>query len=511
MDPAIMFFPTDPSFDAAWQKTIDAAEAYNKPNVFTAFIGYEWTSQVDPGQNLHRVVIYRDGSEKANGTLPFTTYPTPEGGDYPQTSNMPEKLWQALEAYEQVTGGDVLAIPHNGNLSNGWMFPEGNYNPATGQPLTKEYVETRAKWEPLYEVTQIKGDGETHHVLSTGDDFADYGTWDEGNLNLSEAKDPEMYPREYARSALQTGLMLDREFGTNPYKFGMIGSTDSHTALATADENNFWGKHAGYYPSEDRWEHIMLASTEESKLGLEVKGWEQLASGYAAVWATGNTREEIFDAMRRKEVYATTGPRPTVRFFGGWSYNAADASTSSEDFVGIGYRHGVPMGGDMPPQLSTPRPATFLVSAAKDPDGANLDRIQIIKGWVTAEGERMEKIIDVACSDDRGPVDGVCTSPVGSTVDVENATYTDAIGDPQFQVFWQDDEFDPAIRVFYYVRVLEIPTPRWTNYDAVEYGTLAEMQADGVDLTSQERAYTSPIWFTPGPPAQNVRLRSSNQ
>jgi hypothetical protein len=289
----------------------------------------------------------------------------------------------------------------------------------------------------------------------------------------------------------------------------MIGSTDSHTAMATADQNNFWGKHAGYYPSKDRWEHVLAESSEESGLDLKVMGWEQLASGYAAVWATGNTREEIFDAMQRKEVYATTGPRPTVRFFGGWTFSDFDEQT--QDLVKVGYEGGVPMGGDLPMRPDGTTPPGFLISAAKDPIGANLDRVQIIKGWVTPEGERMEKVIDVACSEDRGPVDGKCTRAVGDTVNKTTAKYTNTIGDPQLQAYWQDDEFDSKIRAFYYVRVLEIPTPRWTYYDAIEYGTLDEMLEEGVNLTSQERAYTSPIWYTPAAPAQVAGSRSSKR
>ena len=308
----LMYGPDTPPYAAAWKLTLDAAEKYNEPGKFTAFIGYEWTSQVPPGNNLHRVVIYRDGADRAIQTLPYTTYP-------PQGSTLPEDLWKVLKAYEDKTGGQVLAIAHNGNLSNGWMFP-WDVNPASKQPLTREYAETRMRWEPLYETTQIKGDGEAHPFLSKNDEFADFETWDKGNLNLSEAKKKEMLQGEYARTALQTGLQLEAKLGVNPYKFGQVGSTDAHTSLATADDNNYWGKTPSSEPSPERASHPFMKTSVAT-----IMGWEQAASGYAAVWATENTRAAIWDAMKRKETYATTGPRMSVRFFGGWDYAEADA------------------------------------------------------------------------------------------------------------------------------------------------------------------------------------------
>jgi hypothetical protein len=366
---ALMYWPDTRMYRSSWEKTIAAAEKYNEPGKFTAFIGYEWTSQVPPGQNLHRVVIYRDGGDLARQTVPATTYP-------PQGSTDPEYLWKLLQIYEDKTGGDVLAIAHNGNLSNGLMFPEINH--VDNKPITKEYAETRAKWEPLYEVTQIKGDGEAHPFLSPNDEFADYGTWDKGNLNLSELKKDEMLQHEYARSALQIGLKLEKELGTNPYKFGMIGSTDSHTSLATADDDNFFGKHSGSGPSAERMEHAFAKFND-----ISILNWETLASGYAGVWARENTREAIFDAMERRETYGTTGPRMLVRFFGGWNFQDSDAITRQP--AGVGYRKGVPMGGDLRSAPDGKSP-TFLVAALKDPIGANLDRIQIIKGWIDGTG-----------------------------------------------------------------------------------------------------------------------------
>jgi len=474
----LMYWPDSRMYRTSWEKTIEAAEKYNDPGHFTAFIGYEWTSQVPPGQNLHRVVIYRDAADKAQQTVPATTYP-------PQGSTDPEYLWKLLQEFEDKTGGDVLAIPHNGNLSNGLMFPLINH--VDGKPITKEYVETRAMWEPLYEVTQIKGDGEAHPVLSPNDEFADYGTWDKGNLNLSETKTDAMLPHEYARSGLKLGLQVEKEHGTNPFKFGMIGSTDSHTSLATADDDNFFGKHSGSEPGPERMEHPF------AKFGdLQILGWETLASGYAAVWAHENTRKAIFDAMERKETYGTTGPRMLVRFFGGWDFEETDTHTRQP--AEVGYRKGVPMGGDLTAAPAGKAP-TFLVAALKDPIGANLDRIQIVKGWLEANGELQERVYDVAVSDGRKiDKNGRCLKPVGNTVDLENATWSNTIGDTEMIAVWKDPDFDPAESAFYYLRVIEIPTPRWTAYDAKYYGVELEPGDTGYH---QERAYTSPIWYAP--------------
>jgi len=474
----LMYWPDSLPYKDAWSRTIDAAEKYNEPGRFTAFIGYEWTSQVPPGQNLHRVVVYRDGADHARQTVPATTYP-------PQGSTDPEYLWKLLDSYEENTGGSVLAIAHNGNMSNGLMFPLINH--VTGQPVTREYAQTRARWEPLYEATQIKGDGEAHPYLSPNDEFADFGTWDKGNLNLSELKKDEMLVHEYARSGLKLGLQLEGKLGINPYKFGLIGSTDSHTALSTADDDNFYGKHAGSEPSPDRLDHAFAQFGD-----LKIMNWETLASGYLGVWATENTREALWDAMMRKEVYATTGPRMLVRFFGGWDFVGADASTRQP--AAVGYQKGVPMGGDLRRAPSGQSP-TFLVAALKDPIGGNLDRIQIIKGWQDGD-ELKERIYDVAVSDGRTiGADGRCRTPVGNTVDVANATWSNSIGDTELIAVWKDPDFDASQRAFYYLRVLEIPTPRWTAYD-VKYFGLKNLDPE-IPMTTQERVYTSPIWYTP--------------
>jgi Protein of unknown function (DUF3604) len=482
--PALQFLPGSEGYRATWEQIIKAAEKYNDPGRFTAFIGYEWTSQVPPGNNLHRVVIYRDGGDKAIQAEPFTTYP-------PKGSTTPEDLWKVLQAYEDKTGGRLLAIAHNGNLSNGWMFPD-EINPASKQALTREYAETRDRWEPLYEATQVKGDGEAHPYLSPNDELAGYELWDKGNLNLSEVKKPEMLKNEYARSALQIGLQLEQKLGTNPYKFGMIGATDSHTSLVAVEEDNFFGKHSGAEPNNHRATHKFMSSPTDPKVFL--MGWQMVASGYAGVWATDNTRGALWDAMKRKETYATTGSRMIVRFFGGWDFAPADAQSRMP--AETGYAKGVPMGSDLRSAPAGKAPS-FLVAAAKDPLSGNLDRIQIVKGWLDAKGERKEKVYDVAWGDaDKRKIDPKTGKlpPVGNTVDVPNATWTNTIGDPELIAVWKDPEFDAAQRAVYYARVVEIPTPRWTAYDAKKFGV---KMAPDVPMTTQERAYTSPIWYTP--------------
>ena len=476
---ALAVEPGSKAFSSTWERIIKAAEAYNDPGRFTAFIGYEWTSLVNTGDNLHRVVIYRDDATLARRFEPYTTMA-------PFGSPDPMDLWKWMTNLETQSGGDVLALAHNGNMSNGIMFPVGRQY--TGRRLDSTYVTERIRWEPLYEATQIKGDGEAHSFLSPDDEFADYETWAKGNLNLSVAKTEDMLQYEYAREALKNGLKLEDKFGVNPYKFGMIGSTDSHTSLATAEENNFFGKHSGSEPNPQRMEHPM------AKMGdAEYEGWSVSASGLAAVWATDNTREALFDAMERKEVYATTGPRMMVRFWGGWDFVEQDASYR---FPGApGYAKGVPMGGDLrtAPEGKSP---TFLVGALKDPLSGNLDRIQIVKGWLDSKGQTHEKVYDVVWGDaDRRQLGDDGKLPVvGNTVDVANASWTNTIGDPELITVWTDPDFDPAQRAFYYARVLEIPTPRWTAYEQKFFNVKAP---DEAPMITQERAYTSPIWYTP--------------
>ena len=465
---------TDPAFvGSIWHDYIDTAERFNEPGRFTAMIGYEWTS-TDAGNNLHRNILYRDGGDLARQMNPYTT----------AESFNPEDLWKWMQAYEDKTGGKLLALAHNGNLSNGIMFPVET-NPATGRRLTGEYAQTRMRWEPVYEVTQIKGDGETHPYLSPNDEFADYGTWDQNNLG-PYPKTKDMLQYEYAREALKNGLKLEEKLGTNPYKFGMVGSTDSHTGLATAEEENFFGKHSSIEPDAER-----LSKEVGHFEGITWTSWSQVSSGYAAVWATENTREAIFDALKRKEVYATTGPRMTVWFFGGWQFEAADAAARTPGR--IGYTKGVSMGGDLTsaPEGKSP---SFLVAALKDPYSGNLDRIQIVKGWLDKSGKTHEKVYDVVWSDERAIGSDGKLAPVGNTVDVESATWTNTIGAPELITVWNDPDFDPSQKAFYYARVIEIPTPYWTAYDAKYFGV--ELPADA-PRSNQERAYSSPIWYTP--------------
>ena len=472
------YSPGADAFAFTWEHIVDAAETHNEPGVFTAFIGFEWTS-VPKGFNLHRNVMLRDGGVRAKQVVPPTTQP-------PIGSTDPSTLYDWLEMYEEKTGGRAVAFSHNGNLSNGWMFPtDDTYH---GGKVDQEYVERRAKWEPHYEVTQIKGDGEAHPALSPDDEFADYENWDVGNLDITELKTKEMLGGEYAREALKLGLMLEEKFGVNPYKFGMGGATDSHTSLTTAEEENFFSKSVSVEPSPTRIEHPFV----KSELG-EIPGHLMVASGYTAVWAEENTRAAIFDAFKRRETYATTGPRMGVRFFGGWEFTDDDLRTRMP--AEAGYAKGVPMGGDMRPREGDAEPS-FLIYALRDPIGANLDRIQVVKGWLDTEGELQEKVYDVAWSGDRVADEDGKVPAVGNTVDVETASWSNTIGSSELATVWTDPDFDAAERAFYYVRVLEIPTPRWVLYDKVRYGIeLPEL----AEQTHQERAYTSPIWYTPQP------------
>jgi hypothetical protein len=466
---------------SVWEREIAFAEKYNEPGRFTALIGFEWTSiatQETPG-NLHRVVIFKDGGEKAGQVLPFTTFDSID----------PEDLWGYMASYEAATGGSVLAIAHNGNVSNGQMFSVERLN---GRPINRKYAEMRARFEPLYEVTQIKGDGEAHPFLSPNDEFADYGTWDKSDIAGFNPKEEWMLQYEYARSALQIGMQLEDKLGVNPYKFGMVGSTDAHTSLATTREENFYGKAAHLEPEADRWKHTIIRSLAGDP-NLSSYSYESIGAGLAAVWARENSREGIFDAMQKRETYATTGTRILVRFFGGWDYEQNEVFRP--DVVSIGYRKGVPMGADLPAKPADKNAPVFMVGALKDTWSGNLDRIQIIKGWIDSDGERQERVYDVAVSDGRIiDADGRSRTPVGDTVDVADASYLNTIGDAELRAVWTDPDFNPEHRAFYYARVLEIPTPTWQAYDSKFYGVKMD---DSVQMKGQERAYTSPIWYTP--------------
>jgi hypothetical protein len=453
---------------AIWTDVARTADEFNSPGVFTAFSAYEWTAMYG-GSNLHRCVILKDNAEVVTDWLPYSA----------QSSSNPEHLWAALNEYEKLTGGEALSIPHNGNLSNGLMW---DTTTLTGDPLDQDYAEARMRWEPIAEVTQIKGDSETHPSLSPDDPFADFERWDEYNISNTVKTTPDMYPGSYARSALKRGLAVEKTIGANPYAFGMIGSTDDHTSLATAEEDNFFGKFANSEPG---------VRTPDSRMAGLNADWELGASGLAAVWAPDNTREDLFASMKRREVYATTGSRIVLRFFGGWQF-AAD-SVHSPYFETIGYRDGVPMGGELSRQQKASAPS-FMVQAMKDPDAANLDQVQIIKGWIDAQGETHEQIYYVALSDNR-EIDPATGQPelVGSTVDLEAVTFSNTIGAVQLSAQWTDPEFDASQAAFYYARAIEIPRPRWSEYDRKYFGG----DFANAPSTVQDRAYSSPIWYRP--------------
>jgi len=477
---------------SVWGEIMSASDRHNEPGKFTAFMGWEWSS-TPGGANLHRVVVMREGKEKGEQFIPYTSL----------DSDQPEDLWIWLESTSNKTGANFLAIPHNSNISQGLMFP---LQDSAGNILSKEYAQARMKFEPIVEMTQIKGDSETHPNLSPTDEFADYETYDHlisvegaeaksifsdgflGELTKEERefvlKNQKQVAKagDYARSALKRGLVMEDRIGVNPYKFGMIGSTDSHTSMASAEENNFHGKMA-------------LDSTPGTKskdIIPGTPGWDMGAAGLVAIYAEQNTRGSLFDAMQRKEVYATTGPRINLRFFAGWDFLPSDVSAS--DMIAIGYKKGVPMGGDISKAPAGKVPS-FMITAMKDPVDANLDRIQVVKGWLDKDGKPQEKVFNVAMADGRTVDANGKVEPVGNTVDLNTGKYTNTIGDTQLATLWTDPEFDPALRAFYYVRVLQIPTPRHTLFDTIALGI--DAKESGNPATIQERAYSSPVWYTP--------------
>jgi hypothetical protein len=479
--PKVMNYqPGNPAYKTTWQGLLAAADEFNNPGKFTTLFAFEWTSLVK-GNNLHRNVIFRDNAEKVSQIVPYTTTP-------PYGSPNPRELWKWLQNYEDKTDGRVLAIPHNGNLSNGMMFPvvdefDGN------KPLGGQYAKIRAKWERLYEATQIKGDGEAHPLLSPTDELSNFETWDMGNLDLSGKKTPRMLPHEYARSGLKLGLKFDAKIGVNPYKFGMVGGSDTHTGLTTPDNDNFFGKFTQYEPNPERATHVSRKGQQEG--GEDLYSWQYITAGLTAVWATENSRTAIWDAMQRKEVYATTGPRMRVRFFGGFDFSKDDERR--RDLAFVGYSKSVPMGSDLS-AAPEGKSLGFLVYALRDPNGANLDRIQIIKGWLDKDGNAQEKVYDVAWSGDRKSGSDGKLPQVGDTVDLSIPSWTNTIGASELGTVWTDPDFDPTLKAFYYVRVIEIPTPRWTAYDRVKFKLKLPKK---IPLKNQQRAYTSPIWYTP--------------
>jgi hypothetical protein len=447
---------------ATWTDYLDTVEKYNKPGEFTTLIGWEWSSQ-PRGGNMHRVVFTPNGPDVARQFLPYSSLESQDAED----------LWAWLETTAQKTGAQFIAIPHNPNLSMGQMFADTTQS---GKPLSADYARTRNKWEKAVEITQIKGDSETHPLLSRIDEYADFETYQ--FVLIPGGGTPDPTEADYVRSGLKRGLQIGASTGENPFKMGVIGSTDSHTGMSAIEENNFGGK--GQHDAEPR------LRSHPTGIG-DSKGWDMGAAGFAGVWATDNTREAIYEAFTRKEVYASTGPRISLRFFGGYDFTETDAG--SADLAAVGYAKGVPMGGDL--QASKNRVPQFLVAASKDPDAANLDRIQIVKGWLDSNGKAQERVYDVALSDGRKHGN----DRVGNTVDLRTATYQNSIGDAALATVWTDPDFDPGQNAFYYARVLEIPTPRYSLMDAVALGI--DPKETGKPLTIQERVYSSAIWYSP--------------
>ena len=463
-----IFGDTSKTSILAWHDIVETAERHNDPGTFTSLLGWEWSS-IPMGANLHRIVISPDGAEKGKQFLPY-------GSDQ---SQYPEDLWQWLDETQQQTGARFLAIPHNSNISKGYMFDDTTLR---GEPITAEYARRRMQWEPVVEVTQIKGDSETRSDFSPEDEFADFENYDY-YIQVGQKNDYKASAADYIRPALKRGLSIGQQVGVNPYKFGLIGSTDAHTGLSTSEEGNFWGKMAS-------------DSTPETKerLGAKLRsnGWNMSASGIAAVWAEENTREAIYAAFKRKEVYATSGPRLRVQMFAGWDF--PEGAESSESFSAIGSQFGVPMGGDLTTGDNDGKAPVFLLRAVKDPLGANLDRLQVVKGWIDSAGQQQEKVYNVAWSDDRQLDASGNLSPVGNTVDLSSGRYDNSIGQPEFSLRWTDPDFGPQQSAFYYVRVLQIPTPRNGLLDSL---ALELDEPPRGAKTIQERAYSSPIWYQP--------------
>lgn len=465
-------------YSEIWSRTISAAEKNNKPGLFSALVGFEWTQSIN-GNNLHRNVIFGDGSAQLKQVIPFSEFDSPD----------PLDLWKYMEDYEKKTSGHVLAIEHNPNLSGGLMFAPKTWE---GKPFDAQYAALRTRFDRLVEITQSKGDSETTPQLSPDDPFANFERWNKANIFGMVATTPEMLPYNYVRSALKMGLDYHAKIGQNPFNFGFIGASDQHTSLPTTRAENYFGVGTIDEPKPDRWKEYFLKSPLSPKLDTFM--WEMAPGGLTGVWARENTRESIWNGLYNREIYATSGTRITVRNFAGWNFKADDIKQSDPIWVKQGYEKGVPMGGNLsnPPKGSSP---TLMIKASADPDGAYLDRIQVVKGWVDKQGASHEKVFDVAWSGNRvrDPKTGLVPS-VGSTVDLKNATWTNTIGAAVLNGFWQDPVFNPDEYAFYYVRVIEIPTVRWTDYDVKRFGI---KMADQIPMTVVNRAYTSPIWYSP--------------
>jgi len=452
------------SFRNAWQELTEAAENHNAPGIFTTFMGWEWSS-TPGGANLHRIIVSDADKQTATSFFPFSSLDSP----------YPEDLWQWLAKKEAETGVRFLSIPHNSNVSKGIMF---DVTTARGNPIDTDYAKLRTRWEPVVEMTQIKGDSETHEAFSPEDEFARFEPFP---FYLQNGTEPYV-PRkgDYVRAALRTGLELEQQVGTNPFQLGMIGSTDSHTGLSTAEEPNFWGKFSRDSVPENK---------SDSALADGPSGWTMSASGLAAVWAGENTRDSIMDAFDRREVYATTGPRIQVRLFGGWQLTESDLA----DLTANGYAKGVPMGGSLGSNEGPEGGPAFLIQAMRDPMTANLDRIQIIKGWVDKTGSSHESVFNIAWAGDRTLDANGKLAAISDTVDRRTGSVSDHVGEAVLITFWRDPVFDPSSSCFYYVRVLQIPTARHSLLDRIALGL--ENAGDYPDVI-QERAYTSPIWYS---------------
>lgn len=464
VDPAL----NDPSLArSVWTEIVKAADANYQPGKFTTFAGFEWTSNPDK-RNLHRVVVFRDTAHLPDLVLSATD------------SDDPETLWKWMDDLRS-NGSTLLAVPHNGNASDGRMFELVKFN---GQPIDAAYNKTRATNEPVYEISQIKGTSETFPSLSPTDEFANFEQWD---YTLSaDFERPTQHRGAFARQALLDGMSQEAKGNGNPFKYGFIGDSDTHNAAASNEEYNYTGKFAFENDAHDRMEGLKGQPPEQIQQIREFS-----SGGLAGVWAEENTRESIFDAVQRKETFGTSGPMIKVRFFGGWDFGASDLQGAG--FVKAGYARGVPMGGDL--KTVAGKAPTFMVMAAKDPKSGNLDRIQIIKGWLDDKGAQHEKIYDVVWSGERKPDPNTGKLPaVGNTVDPAKATYTNSIGSAELSAVWTDPDFNAAVRSFYYARVIEIPTPRWSTYDAV---ALQLPVPEGLPISIQERAWSSPIWYSP--------------
>jgi hypothetical protein len=447
-----------------WKKYVDAANKHNKPGKFTTLIAFEWTS-IPNGRNMHRNVFFR------NDTGPKAPYSSFD-------SIYPEDLWTYLEV-QRNAGNDTFAIPHNGNVSDGWMFSPNKF---LGGPMDARYAKRQQLNEPLFEMIQTKGSSDTHPLLSPNDEFANFELFQ----NMINVGQPSQVKYGYYRQGMVEGMILEDKLGTNPYKMGIVSGADSHSAYSNNEEFGFHGSHGATDDTPQKRLHPGMSPSGEP---ASVVG----SAGTTAVWAEENTRASIFDAMKRKETYGTSGTLIRLRFFGGWDYSKG--LVEDKNFVEKAYKNGVAMGGDLPKKPSSAKAPTFAVWALKDPESGNLDRIQIIKGFINRWGRTDEKIYDVALSDNRKPDPKTGqVAPVGNTVDIKKATYTNDIGDSQLSAVWTDPDFNPKQKAVYYVRVLEIPTPRWSTYDAAKNNL--PLSKD-VPATIQERAWSSPIWYTP--------------